>query len=293
MMKLIIAVFFFAILTTVFARDRTSSHVDMLYTTNLNGALDDCGCGNETVGGLTRIITLVNNFRDSSNNVLLVDAGDFLSSYSSPGDNRTMLRLMALAEYDVVNLGDQEFVESPQFVFDVNRQFRLRLPLLFSNTRLLFSRKTEPLSYRLFHINDLSISVVALMDGNSFEFISPQQISVAAPEAILQQLEPRLLENSQLQIVLFHGTWQKARALTEKFSWIDVMVLAHNQRREFLVINRTAFVESGVEGEYLGHLRIEPRGKQWRFRNEFLPVLQAIPESPSARQLMENVDSER
>ncbi|MEZ4761685.1 MAG: hypothetical protein R3C26_00325 [Calditrichia bacterium] len=51
----------------------------------------------------------------------MLDSGDALLSYPLPEANRTMLQLLSIAKYDALNIGDQEFVESADFIFRENR----------------------------------------------------------------------------------------------------------------------------------------------------------------------------
>lgn len=70
--------------TFLFASDHHTPTIHIVYTGNLNCSLDDCRCGGELVGGLTRITTVVDSLRGKYPGLILLDGGDHLSSYSLP-----------------------------------------------------------------------------------------------------------------------------------------------------------------------------------------------------------------
>jgi len=262
---------------SLFARNHTSSTINIVYTGNLNCSLDDCRCDGNIVGGLTRIITVVDSLRAKFPDLVLLDGGDHLSSYSLPEANRVMLSLLSRMRYTALNLGDQEFVESENFVFEVSGGKKLPLPYISYN---LFGENSTELLAEPFKIagnTEMPVRILGCIDPGAFEFISAGNLVIASPEAFLGQQAFADTGGSELQILLFHGRQEKARELLKRYSWIDVVVLAHNQELRFEVEDKTAFVESGTEGQYVGHLQVNRSGNSWEFQNEFIPVYDRIP----------------
>lgn len=274
--------------TTLFSRQPDSPEIQLIYTGNLNCALDDCRCDDEFAGGFTRILTALDSLRQRHPNLLLVDAGDFLNSYSLPNANRLMVELLTQAGYAALNLGDQEFVESPAFLERTNRGREVPLPFISGNLLLKTGRKTlAPLKIKKILAGPIPLSILGVVDAEAFEFISAEGLTIIPPEEVLRAIPPEAKDPADLQILLFHGSWQRATGLLREFPWIDVVVLAHNQRRQFQVQAGVALAECGSEGEYLGRLRIIRAGNSWAFENEFIPIFRHI--SPN-REAQRKVD---
>ena len=47
----------------------------LIYTSNVNGAIENCGCGSEPLGGLNRVNTVIKQFKQDHDNVFVVDGG--------------------------------------------------------------------------------------------------------------------------------------------------------------------------------------------------------------------------
>lgn len=269
--------------SAVLAQERSSSAIRLIYTGNLNCALDDCQCGDKTVGGLTRILTALDSLRQKYPDLILVDGGDFLNSYPLPQANQLMLSLLSRARFTALNMGDQEFVQGTDFPFDTRRNFNLNLPLLCSNITGWNSRNF--LAVQMINVENrgTAVTIMGVVSPDAFEFISPEPLNILSPAETLENLQTLVDTSSGLQILLFHGRPAEAEKLAEKFPWLDVIVLSHNQEMRFARKKRTAFVESASEGEYIGHLEIRQKDSSWEFENEFIPIYESIPPDPEAK----------
>lgn len=275
--------------TPLYSREPPSPEIHLIYTGNLNCTLDDCRCDDEFAGGFTRVLAVLDSLRERHPGFVLVDAGDFLNSYSLPNANRLMLEMLSPAGYAALNLGDQEFVESPAFLESANRELETPLPFLSGNVLLKTGRKpVAPLRMQKIRAGQISLSLLGLVDAEAFEFISAEDIMIIPPEEALRALQAEANDPAGLQILLFHGSWQRAGELLRQFPWIDVVVLAHNQRRQFQVQSGAALAECGSEGEYLGRLHITRAGDSWAFENEFIPILRRISPNRDAQRKVDD-----
>lgn len=265
---------------------RESGEVHLIYTTNLSGSLDDCQCGDDPVGGFTRVLPELERLAGQFPNRLVVDAGDFLNSYSLPEANRLMLKLLALAPYDAIIPGDQEFVESAGFIRQVSREAGLSLPLLSSNLSTDGPAAPARLSFKRIIAGSFSIFVLGIVNKKTFDFIAPPTGRIEDDTAALEALAGAATRESDLQVLLYHGEWHDAEQLAVQFPWLDVIVLAHQQHKAFSRVQETALVECGSSGEYIGHLSLRRDTEGWQFENEFIPITRDLPLHPEAKQLV-------
>ncbi|MEL6823994.1 MAG: hypothetical protein AAFP70_19735, partial [Calditrichota bacterium] len=237
--------------------------------------LDDCRCEGRLVGGMTRILPLVEQLRDSLNMPALVDAGDFLSSYSYPDVNRAMLRLLKRAEYDALNLGDQEFVEGSNFLERWQRAHSRRLPLVSANTELELNGDGLVAPYNIVRKGKHIIAVIGLVEEESFEFISSGGMTVTATRDRLHTLR-FLASETDIQLLLYHGDKNKLPALVREHDWLDAVIVGNNQQLSEDIENRTLIVESGTDGEHIGLISATFTRKKWRMANKFFEITREL-----------------
>jgi 2',3'-cyclic-nucleotide 2'-phosphodiesterase (5'-nucleotidase family) len=276
---------FFIFSASLLPRETSYSTIHLVYTGNLNCALDDCRCGGDIAGGVTRIITVMDSLRSRYPDLIVLDAGDHFSSYSLPEANRLMAALLSRAHYTALNLGDQEFVESADFLLEIQEDVEPAFPYLSSN--ILVKNSNNPFAdpIKVVNIDGISVTIWGILDPEAFEFIAIDPlIRIIPPERALEAQKAKIDMNSGMNILLFHGRAKKAAKLIEKFPWIDVVVLSHNQILRYERKEESLLVESGAEGEYIGHLQVKRKKNSWEFQNEFIPVYYRIPPDTATQQ---------
>ncbi len=276
--------------TGLFSQDTPAMHI--LYTANLSGALEDCGCSDTIVGGMSRVSPFIRQFRQTHPHTLVVDGGDFLTSYTLPEVNRLMADFLSRTPYDAVNFGDQEFVESAAFLFAGPDSFAARIPFTSAN---LFNRTTAQrlaLPVREMVVNHIPVRIIGLTSPAAFEFIRAPELNITNPEEVLLSLAPLAEHDRVLDVVLFHGEWEAAQGLLKNFPWIDVLICGHNQYLRYEKYPGSVLCESGLEGEYIGHLSVYSAADGWRFENEFLPITKDFPFDPHMQERVDRYNQE-
>jgi 2',3'-cyclic-nucleotide 2'-phosphodiesterase (5'-nucleotidase family) len=250
--------------------------IHIAYTGNLNGALQDCNCGGVLVGGMTRIITLIDSLRQIYPDLLLLDGGDAFFSYSLPEANRAMQQLMAIAKYDAINIGDQELVESVGFLSESD------LPYLSAN--LIFPQQPgRTLPEKTISVSGKQINIVAYTDPEAFSFIKPDDIAFRKIEFNKQKNRQSLLN-----ILLFHGDFDRAKQFADSLKAFDIVIMGHNQSQTDSLWHNTIFLESGFEGEYLGVLTVKMSGDSLLYKNEWIPVTEDVPADSAAQKIADD-----
>ena len=258
---------------------KTFGEINLVVTTNLNGALDDCLCSPILVGGLTRISTIIARLIEQYPDAVVASAGDFLSSYSQLPNNRLMFKMMQRLPYHFIAIGDQEFVEG-------RSNLAQWISTGANNILLPFNLQvTEPSTFstgeqiKFLEINGLSLAVLNAMSANTFDFIQPEGISCQDPVKAIRTAQHGM-QSADIRILVWHGSWETAREFAEAFSWLDVILISHNQYRGFQQVGRTALIETGVGGEYVGRLAIKKDDLRTKFEYQFIPVTSDVPTDP-------------
>ncbi|MCX5649208.1 MAG: hypothetical protein NTX40_08955, partial [Planctomycetota bacterium] len=82
----------------------------LLFSANNDGIIAACGCPGNPSGGFAKRQGLVEQYRRTCRNVLLVDPGDLLPDHKNETLVKYLGRGAARAKYDAIGLGDQEFL---------------------------------------------------------------------------------------------------------------------------------------------------------------------------------------
>lgn len=144
--------------------------VNVLYTTDVHGAIFNHDFVRDTVSeySLANAYTYIQSVRDTSRNVLLLDAGDFLQGtpavyfYNNidTGAVNVMARIFNYMKYDAVTVGNHD-IETQHHVFDKVRR-ELQMPMLGAN--VLDAKTGEPYftPYVVLHSAGKKIAVLGM-----------------------------------------------------------------------------------------------------------------------------------
>ena len=140
-----------------------STEINILFTANINGNLENCNCGANSSGGIGRIKTFFSEFRNQYPHTFIVDGGDYFNSYPFEKLNTAMLRALSFLDYDIMVPGDQEFIEGMGFFNNYKNQYKPKL--LISNIHLDTNINLK------FYVKDINIFFYAYLSNHAFDFI--------------------------------------------------------------------------------------------------------------------------
>jgi 2',3'-cyclic-nucleotide 2'-phosphodiesterase (5'-nucleotidase family) len=250
----------------------------ILFTANINGTLQNCGCGSEPLGGVGRIKTFVDEFRKINANTIIIDGGDYFNSYPFIELNKTMLRALELIDYDVFVPGDQEFVEGNTFFEEIKE--------LLGDRMLISNKHSKNIRYRTFNFNGSSVHVGGFISPDAFVFIdSPKILELFA----LSFLKKNHLNG--LNVVVFHGSLLEAEKAAEENEWIDLILLAHDQYDEVRNISNTFIIGCGRNSEFISIIAVSKESEGWLFNIKKEKVKTSIRENEKIATLIKDYES--
>jgi len=91
----------------------------LLFTGGTGGMLEVCNCSGPMPGGLARRSGLVESYRYSFPDTILVDVGDAFWVVPTDNRNKYILRGYAQIRYDAVTLGDSEWAAGPKLLAEM------------------------------------------------------------------------------------------------------------------------------------------------------------------------------
>jgi thiol-disulfide isomerase/thioredoxin len=290
--------------TTTRPKDGTAT-LDIIYTNSANGYLESCDCPENPFGGLVRRITAVKRLKEKYPGAIAIDSGDFFPPRENTLLAEYSLKMMELAGYDAVGIGDQELICGSGFLKNnINR-----LPFISANLQTCDDKMCWPLT--LSHIiknagekagaptGGLKTAVISVINPAVFNLFPGEKIKdikTTSYEEYLQHATTEMRDEAGAIILVSHCGDDTDREIAAAVPGIDVIVGGHSQtfHKEPMKIGSTLIVQAGENGQRVGHLTLKfgANGKIASYANEFVVLNKDVPDDPRARVLLEQYKTE-
>ncbi|MGD9898495.1 MAG: hypothetical protein AB7T22_05120 [Calditrichaceae bacterium] len=255
-MKRFLLIFFLLIqFYSCYCADKTESFdnsdiiFELLYISNLNGSLENCGCGVPPLGGVDRIASVINQQR-SENPQLFIDGGDFLNTYPFHLLNSSVVDGYKYLRPDGMILGDQEFVEGPVFLNKLTQDFKNSI--IASNYGIKGMKLKEDLGFK--SPSGERIRLFAYLDPVSFDFIqadSSVYFDMKKFDSLYQSISPE-----EISGVIYHGTSGGLESFLHKYSGFDLILSSHEQSLNYNSNSSPAVISGGADGKSLINIQV-------------------------------------
>lgn len=213
----------------------------------------------------SKIVNQTKEWRDSS--TLMLDAGDFADCKRielQGTDGLAAMELLEAAGYDALTIGNNELFQGMEVL--KHMAINAKLPLLSSNLRSLEHNEIEEINGSSIISKDgLRILIIGASPsiGAFNELLGYTLINYL--EAVQKELD-QYRNQYDICILLSHLGMDKDREIAEKICGIDIIIGGHFHilMDQPEIVNGTIIHTSGEQGEHLGKLVVEVRGKQVR-----------------------------
>jgi len=245
-------------------------------------------------GGIISLTSLICKIREENEEIILLDAGDFLQDYydipTSLLKGKPMIEWMNKIGYDAAVLGNHEFYYGPQGLED--RLKEINFPLLSANIRGI--NKVSP--YIIREINDVRVGIVGLTTLDYIPFQRFLNLKFSNPILTAKKYVKLLSSKVDILIFLNHLGFGADKYLAKEVSGIDLIIGGHSHTKidKPININNTYIVQAFKWGTYLGKIEIgiekDEKGKYLlsRIKHNLIPVLNDIKSDEKNRVLREN-----
>ncbi|SDB83500.1 2',3'-cyclic-nucleotide 2'-phosphodiesterase / 3'-nucleotidase [Pelagirhabdus alkalitolerans] len=262
--------------------------------------------------GLAKLATLIRNERAKAQDSLLIDNGDVIQGspmmyhyHNASLPRNPIIKAMNQLEFDASVIGNHEFNFGSQALDDaVNAS---RFPWLSAN---IIDREYHKPRYKPYIIkqieNGLRVAILGITTHYIPNWEKPDHIEHLEFQDAYETTKrwvTYIQENEaiDLLIVSYHGGFERDLAtgeLTEaqtgenqgylllnEIDGIDVLLTGHQHRKLAEVIDQTAVIQPGVNGESLGKVTVHltKTSSGWMVQDkecELVPVEEATPASP-------------
>ena len=242
--------------------------LELLYTGDVIGYLEDCGCKMNPAGGLARRAWLVNQIRTNypETPLVLLDAGNFSDNPTEKGDIRTaaLLKEMVNLGYKAVSVGDRDLTMG----YDDLMKRIDGVPMPFISTNIVTQGTTNPVfppyavvETRAKDGKPLRIGVLAVIRYTPvWQKSGPKgtNLAVAPVVEMLRRYYAEVRAKSDLVVLLASLAKDDLREVARQLPEFDMIVGSYGgiystkEERE----GKVAIYYTGNQGKRIGESRI-------------------------------------
>ena len=253
-----------------------SENVELVYSGNLDGELEPCGCSEEgNLGGLKRRMTVLSGLRKENPELVVISAGGLLSS-EGPGDrlkSEYILKGFARLKYDAIGVQWRDLVYGSEFALSTP------LPWVISNwknqsvpARNEIKRKGYKLTFFSW-LNPEESPLRQMQGQHAMADDSSKPLRIALEQA---------KQNGQLTILATTMTPDKVEKLVDLDN-VDILIekAAYEVYGQPRKLGNTLIVQPGSRGMRLGRLDLvieNGRIKNWK--HSVIPMPDKIKDAP-------------
>lgn len=286
-----ITIFIFIFIVSLLLCSVKSMALTIFYSGEEQGQLSLHGCDSEQVGGLAHRYTLIENlYIKHPGAVLNLHTGNLIDATDQNAEWVYQIGLTALEamKVDVLCLGPNELSLSPETLAAIHANHS-KIVFTCANSR---SGVEKP--YLIQTVDSVNVAVVNLISLSHAQELP--DVSLIPPQNALTELKSELVNNSDVVVVVFHGTQEKSHTLAKTVPWINVLIVAGNEQKDTEDIHKpsiftgnNAIVTNVSQGASVGVLEVA-RDKELQrhiFTNAYHGVSEKIAPNSDLAQLIE------
>lgn len=240
---------------------------EILFVANVNGAIENCDCGNPPLGGLPKIQTIIENQKSICSYSYFIDGGDFFNTYPYPLLNEAVVDIYKSMNFTFITLGDQEWIDSDKL--DKKIIVDLKDKIIASNIDIDDIQLNK---YGTIELKDgTKAKVLSYFDDKSFYTSEDKKLIQFNNDQFVSVYESILAE-TDLVILIFHGINHSLEWIKRQFPKINLILYAHEQSNVKVISEKPAIVGGGADGEYIKQIKIYRNSNKYNFKVNDIPV---------------------
>ena len=257
--------------------------LEILFTANINGNIENCNCGNPPLGGLDYLATLIKTEREKPYPVWYIEGGDYFNSYPYPRLDQAATDILDILRPDGFLPGEQELNEQETLLASLHDDKRI----LYSN--LAHAKFGEGEVFRRSLKGDKQVIVAG--------YLSPQSFANGPPAKIIFS-EKRFIDlysakrPGTLLIVVFHGPKAALDRFIQKYPQTDVILWGHEQSKMTDTEGKPAVIGGASDGEYLVTIQFVPSfAEAWTIHVKHIPVGKTVAPDKQVQKIIEDFNN--
>ncbi|MDD3149478.1 MAG: bifunctional UDP-sugar hydrolase/5'-nucleotidase [Candidatus Gastranaerophilales bacterium] len=277
-----------------------ANYLTILHTNDTHGRLMpiDYSKNQKDVGGIARRAYLFEKIKNTTQNLLILDAGDFgqgtifYKLYGGVPD----IKIMEKIGYEFIALGNHEFDKGIEHLENLLKTSDIEIlcaNIEFKDNPYLNSRVKK---YAIKDYNGFKIGIIGVIT-NELESITNnlQRIEISNSAKIIKEITEEIDDKTNLIIVLSHCGISGDLAIARKNDAIDVIIGGHTHTKLTtpIIENNVIITQAGEFGLNVGRIDLkEENDKVADFYYSLIPINSAIPENSETAKELEPYQAE-
>ncbi len=247
----------------------------LLFTGNVNGATDPCGCKVNQLGGVARRARMIEEIRKENPAVLLLDYGDIffkqtlVREFDRPqavAKARLLAQACRLMKTDAILPAEKDFAAGTEFLKELAEEEKLP----FVATNLYGKADGKPLfkRYLLREAGGTRVAILGLVhDFTNLGRSRYEDIEIRDPVESARAVLADLGGKADLVVALVHDWPRGVEKLAREAKGLDILIGSQNHfaPRKVKTIAGVLLASATFEGRHLGRLDLELGRRPYRF----------------------------
>lgn len=288
-MKLILTILLFTSLCCYLPLTPSANELTFIYSGNLDGELEPCGCSESgDMGGLRRRATLLESLRQQNSQLVAVSSGGLLSAQmtSNAIKNRYILNAVSQLEYDAVGLQWTDLAHGMEALDTA------ALPWVASNWKDgTFARQQR------IERDTINLTYTQWLDPASSPYrqMGSSQLRTLDDTSTLSNILSKARKRGDLTMLGTTLSLQQAQH-NLPLELVDILIIeaAYEEPGEPIQTGDTLILQPGSRGMRLGkvNLTLNQNGRISQWQHEVLTMPPSVADAPSLQQWYDNYNEE-
>jgi predicted CXXCH cytochrome family protein len=258
----------------------------IVYSNDVLGELELCGCDEEQLGGLPRKASVINTLKQQGRQVLMVDAGNLFFK-DKPGSAIEHNEFALKSEYildaykkigcDALNVGEADLLLGIKQL----KALQQKAPFPFLSVNLVNKKTKEPL-FKPYIIKEIAGSKVGIIGLYSAQGSVEPPLVVMDPVKSTQGIIEKIRAQCNFLVALSNLGLEGDKQLAQKVPDIDLIIGGRSTTKmpEPVKQGKTSIVQAYKRGQYIGKLEVNittaQTGPRIALRNYLIPLGETI-----------------
>ncbi len=252
--------------------------VTVLFSNDIRGEFENCGCDEVQLGGLSRKAHLLRLQANKTPDMLRLDAGNLFFA-KQPAHDLEAREFLLKADYivraynamgcDALNVSDGDLLLGMSAIGELRS--KASFPFVSSNIlrRDSGAHVFEPAVIKM--VGSLRVAILGLCPQDG-PFLP--ELRIQDPVAAVRAMAEKLRGRSDFLIVLSGLGLEADRDLARQATGIDLIISARADRllESAIMVNGTAIVQAFNRGQYVGKVTAAPSGGHFSVTNQLIAL---------------------
>jgi 2',3'-cyclic-nucleotide 2'-phosphodiesterase (5'-nucleotidase family) len=263
----------------------------IIYSNDVLGELELCGCDEEQLGGLSRKASVIHALKKEGRPLLILDAGNLFFK-EKPGTAIEQKEFLLKSEYildayrqigcDALNVGETDLLLGLAHLQELKK--KAQFPFLSAN--LVDKKSGKPLfdQFIIKNIAGIKVGIIGLFSNAGI--IDPA-LTARDPVAAAKKTVADIRQRVSMIIVLSNLGIEQDRVLAREVSGIDIIMGGRATARlpEPVKEGKTMIVQAYNRGQYLGKIEVSVASAPVSLRDTLMPLTENIPDDKAVSAL--------